>query len=90
MGSGVSGPSILIESTDSMIYNAREQCTQYNLLVCLFLLWFMLYGIQDNPMCTMSSYINQFREYAFHLCVVKNQYIGAVESYHVNSKEDWR
>ena len=44
---------------------------------------------QGNPTCTKSSYINQFQEFISFMCG-KNQYIGAVESYHENSKEDRR
>ena len=43
-----------------------------------------------NPTCTKtSSYINNFRDAISFMCS-KNQYLGAVESYHDNSKEDRR
>lgn len=44
---------------------------------------------QGSPTCTKSSYINQFQEFISFMCG-KNRYIGAVESYHENSKEDRR
>ena len=44
---------------------------------------------KGNPTCTKSSYVNQFHEYISYMCG-KNQYIGGVESYHDNSKEDRR
>ena len=44
---------------------------------------------EGTPTCTQSSYINQFQEYISFMCG-KNQYIGGVESYHENSKEDRR
>lgn len=44
--------------------------------------------VKGNPTCTKSStYINNFQKYISFMCG-KNQYIGAVESIHENSKED--
>ena len=45
----------------------------------------------QQPRCTTSSYINNFRDYISFMCG-RNQYMAGVYSYHDNGKEDrrWR